>query len=127
VNRRTLIFPLSGNKIDALPVHCVPNAAHRNEGEAEMSDKEKSTDPGLTALEREKMTKTPGEVEPQKPISKAERERRKAFRQVDAKKAMTEHEIAQEAFSKNRERLKAERLKREAATPPAAKSKPKGK
>jgi hypothetical protein len=50
VNRRTLIFPLSGNKIDALPVHCVPNAAHRNEGEAEMSDKEKSTDPGLTAL-----------------------------------------------------------------------------
>jgi hypothetical protein len=28
---------------------------------------------------------------------------------------MTEHEIAQKAFSKNRERLKAERLTREAA------------
>ena len=56
------------------------------------------------------MTKTPGEVEPHKPISKTEREARKAFRQVDAATAMTEHEIAQKAFSKNRERLKAERL-----------------
>jgi len=36
------------------------------------------------------MTKTPGEVEPQKPISKTEREARKAFRQVDAATAMTE-------------------------------------
>jgi hypothetical protein len=35
-------------------------------------------------------------------------EARKAFRQVDAEKAMTEHEIAQKAFSDNRERLKAE-------------------
>ena len=34
---------------------------------------------------------------------------------------MSEHEIAQAAFSKNRERLKAERLAREAAaTPPTA-------
>jgi hypothetical protein len=45
------------------------------------------------------MTKTPGgEVEPRTPISKAEREARKAFRQVDAAKAMTEHEIAQKHF-----------------------------
>jgi hypothetical protein len=73
------------------------------------------------------MTKTPGEVEPQKPISKAEREARKAFRQVDAEKAMTEHEIAQKAFSKNRERLKAERLERESAAPPPTKAKPKAK
>jgi hypothetical protein len=73
------------------------------------------------------MTKTPGEFEPTKPITKAEREARKAFRQVDARKAMTEHQIAQDAFSKNRERLKGERLKREAATPPPAKAKPKGK
>jgi hypothetical protein len=43
------------------------------------------------------------------------RDARKAFRQVDAEKAMTEHEIAQKAFSNNRERLKAERLAREAA------------
>ena len=60
------------------------------------------------------MTKTPGEVEPSKPITKAEREARKAFRQVNAEKAMSEHDIAQKAFSKNRERLKAERLAREA-------------
>jgi hypothetical protein len=50
-----------------------------------------------------------------KPPTKAERDARKAFRPVDAKKAMTEHEIAQMAFSNNRERLKAERLAREAA------------
>jgi hypothetical protein len=62
------------------------------------------------------MTKTPGELKPPKPIhTKAARDARKAFRQVDAKQAMTEHEIAQKAFSNNRERLKAERLAREAA------------
>jgi hypothetical protein len=60
------------------------------------------------------MTKTPGEVEPFKPITKAVRDAHKAFRQVDAEKAVTEHEIAQKAFSANRERLKAERLAREA-------------
>ena len=69
------------------------------------------------------MTKTPGEVEPPKPITKAERDARKAFRQVDAKQAMTEHGIAQKAFSANRERLKAERLAREAAETPAAANK----
>ena len=63
------------------------------------------------------MTKTPSKLEPRKPITKAEREARAAFRKVDAEKAMTEHEIAQRAFSANRERLKAERLAREAATP----------
>jgi hypothetical protein len=75
------------------------------------------------------MTKTPGEFQPTKPITKEEREARKAFRQVDAEKAMTEHDIAQRAFSANRERLKAERLEREAAgTPTAAKkAKPKKK
>jgi hypothetical protein len=66
------------------------------------------------------MTKTRGEFNRPKPITKAERDARKAFRQVDAKKAMTEHEIAQKAFSANRERLKAERLAREAAGPPVA-------
>jgi hypothetical protein len=60
------------------------------------------------------MTKTPGEVEPFKHLTKAERDARNAFRQVDAEKAMTEHEIAQKAFSNNRERLKAGRLAREA-------------
>jgi hypothetical protein len=46
------------------------------------------------------MTKTPGEVQPPKHLTKAERDARKAFRQVDAQKAMTEHEIAHKAFSK---------------------------
>jgi hypothetical protein len=75
------------------------------------------------------MTKTPGEVGPPKPITKAERDARKAFRQVDAEKAMTEHEIAQKAFIANRERLTAERLAREAAGTPVAakKAKPKKK
>jgi hypothetical protein len=68
------------------------------------------------------MTKTPGGVQPPKQITKAERDARKAFSQVDAKKAMTEHEIAK-AFSNNRERLKAERLAREAAAPPPPKTK----
>jgi hypothetical protein len=61
------------------------------------------------------MTKAPREFETTKPITKAERDARKAFRQVDAEKALTEHEVATKAFSKNRERLKAERLAREAA------------
>ena len=78
--------------------------------------------------EGEEMTKTPGGVQPPKQLSKAERDARKAFRQVDAQKAMTEHEIARQAFSNNRERLKAERLAREAAGPPATKTRaPKAK
>ena len=74
-----------------------------------------------------KMTKTPGEIETPKQITRAEREARRAFRQVDAATAMSEHEIAQAAFSKNRERLKAERLAREAAATPSTKAKPKAK
>jgi hypothetical protein len=45
----------------------------------------------------------------------AEREARKIFRDADAKVAVSEHERAQQAFHANRERLKAERLAREAA------------
>ena len=63
------------------------------------------------------MTKTPGNFEQRASISKAEREARKAFRQVDAEAAMTEHETTEKAFSNNRERLRAERLAREAAQP----------
>jgi hypothetical protein len=48
--------------------------------------------------DREKMTKTIGEHQPPKPISKAEREARKAFRQVDAVKAMSEHALAAAAL-----------------------------
>ena len=73
------------------------------------------------------MTKAPGEIEPPKQITRAEREARKAFRDVGAKTAMSEHEIAQTAFSNNRERLKAERLAREAAETPPTKAKPRAK
>jgi hypothetical protein len=48
----------------------------------------------------------------------AEREARKAFRQTEAKVAISEHERAQKAFHENRERLKAERLAREARPAP---------
>ena len=73
------------------------------------------------------MTKTPGQYEPPKPITKAERAAREAFRQVDAGKAMTEHETAQKALSADRERLKAERLAREATGTPVAAKKAKTK
>jgi hypothetical protein len=48
-----------------------------------------------------------------KVITPAEREARKAFKEVDAAKAMNEHDRAQKAFHDNRERLKALRLARE--------------
>ncbi|SDF28938.1 hypothetical protein SAMN05216337_105028 [Bradyrhizobium brasilense] len=44
----------------------------------------------------------------------AEREARKVFRQAEAKEALTDYAKAQKAFHENRERLKAERLAREA-------------
>lgn len=46
----------------------------------------------------------------------AEREARKVFRDADAKVALSEYQRAQQAFHANRERLKAERLAREAAS-----------
>jgi hypothetical protein len=48
-----------------------------------------------------------------KVITPVEREARKAFKEVDAAKALSEHERAQKAFHENRERLKALRLARE--------------
>jgi hypothetical protein len=78
-------------------------------------------------LKAKEMTKAPGEFEPSKPITKEVREARKAFRQLDAKQAMTEHGIAQKAFSANRERLKAERLMREATGTPVSAKKAKTK
>jgi hypothetical protein len=47
-------------------------------------------------------------------ISPAEREARKAFKEVDAAKPLTEREREQKAFHENRERLRAQRLAREA-------------
>jgi hypothetical protein len=71
--------------------------------------------------------KTPRGNGPPKQISSAEREARKAFREVGAETAVSDHEIAQTAFSQNRERLKAERLAREAAALPSATAKPSSK
>jgi hypothetical protein len=48
------------------------------------------------------------------PLTKAERAARAAFRKVEAEKALTDQELAEKAFHENRERLKAERLEREA-------------
>ena len=73
------------------------------------------------------MIKTPRGFKAPKPITKAEREARKIFRQVVAEKAGTEYETAQKAFHANRERLKAERLAREAAGTPVATEKAKTK
>ena len=53
----------------------------------------------------DKMTKGP-----------AQRQAAKAFLRGDKRKAVTEYEKEQEAFQKNYERLRLERLAREAAT-----------
>jgi hypothetical protein len=73
------------------------------------------------AKRRAEMSKHPGEHEPIRPLTTAERAAHKAFRQVEAEVAMTDLEAAQKTFADNRERLKAERLAREAAEPPAVK------
>jgi hypothetical protein len=48
-------------------------------------------------------------------LTPSEREAGKAFQRTGKRKAVTEYEEAQEAFQKNFERLRAERLAREAA------------
>ena len=58
--------------------------------------------------------KAPYKFERAEPVSKEEKKARKELREADARVAMAEHENAAEAFAKNRERLKAERLAREA-------------
>jgi hypothetical protein len=47
-------------------------------------------------------------------LTRAELEFRNATRQVEAEKAMTDHERSQKVFHENRARLRAERLAREA-------------
>jgi hypothetical protein len=54
-------------------------------------------------------------VRPPKTLTPEERKARDAMRRADAEQAMREHEAAQKAFYKNRERLKALRLAREQA------------
>ncbi|MBI5265547.1 MAG: hypothetical protein HY852_27450 [Bradyrhizobium sp.] len=57
-----------------------------------------------------------GSFSERKTQSPAEREAQKAFRQQDAKEALSEYQRAQNAFRENFQRLKAERLAREAAS-----------
>ena len=64
------------------------------EGEGEMIDDKKSTDPGLSATERKTLTSR------------------------EAKEAITDHEEAQRALHGNLERLRQERLAREASAEP---------
>jgi DNA-directed RNA polymerase alpha subunit len=59
-----------------------------------MRDNRKSTDPGLSAAER------------------------KELREREAQETIADHEEAQRAFHENRERLREERLRREAAAGP---------
>lgn len=58
-------------------------------------------------------------ISERRPPTAAEREAHKVFRKTEVKEALSEHERAQQAFHANRERLKAERLAREAANPAA--------
>jgi DNA-directed RNA polymerase alpha subunit len=64
------------------------------EDEGKMIDDKKSTDPGLSAAER------------------------KALRGHEAQEAIADHQSAQKAFHENRERLREERMVREAAEGP---------
>ena len=54
------------------------------------------------------------EMMKQKVTTVAEREAERAFKKIDPKTAMGDHEKAQKSFDENRQRLKAERLAREA-------------
>ena len=50
-----------------------------------------------------------------KPLTPEQRQARDAARRIEAEKAMRDHEQAQKALYTNKERLRAERLAREAA------------
>src|SRR6266849_6821080 len=90
-NRLTAGFPLlSPFGCETLSPHCRARA----EGEGEMIDNKKSGDPGLSAAER------------------------KELREREAQEAIADLEEAQRAFHENRERLREERLRREAAVGP---------
>ena len=77
------------------------------------------------SAERQANDEECGRIEPSMKVTRAQREANKSFRQASAERVMSEHEIAQIAFAKNRERLKAERLAREArGDKPLAKARP---
>ncbi|BAL76803.1 hypothetical protein S23_36040 [Bradyrhizobium cosmicum] len=57
-----------------------------------------------------------------KPLTPEQRQARDAVRRVEAEKAMRDHEQAQKAFYANKERLREERLAREAREATAPKT-----
>ena len=59
--------------------------------------------------------------DPKKPSSGSSQAERKAFRDLDAREAMAEYDRTQTAFHDNHERLRSERLAREAADPAGGK------
>lgn len=66
-------------------------------------------------MTKRSLASAPADLIEPKTLTRAEREARKAFAAQEAEKALSEYESAQRAFHANRERLKAERLAREAA------------
>ena len=60
------------------------------------------------------MTRATGRSEPPKPLSKEQKHARKERREAEARVATAANAKAAEAFARNRERLRAERLAREA-------------
>jgi hypothetical protein len=58
--------------------------------------------------------KQPYNVKPPRILSKEQKQARKELREAEARVARAENEKAAEAFARNRERLRAERLAREA-------------
>ena len=66
------------------------------------------------------MTEQSFEARPPRILTSEERKARDAERRAKAEEAMRDHEAAQKAFYKNRERLRAERLARDAGEAPEA-------
>ena len=66
-------------------------------------------------MTKRSLASAPADLIEPKTLTRAEREARKVFAAQEAEKALSDYEVAQRALHANRERLKAERLAREAA------------
>jgi hypothetical protein len=70
------------------------------------------------------LPKQHGDRNPFKPLSNAERAAHEAFRQPKVDAVVSDQQAEQTAFNDNRERLKTERLAREALEPAKKRKKP---
>ena len=93
---------------------------HAERGVDGCSDNATVARPVEIGLKEGNEMKKPEEFERRKPLSKEQKQARKERQEVEARMASAENAKAAEAFSKNRERLRAERLAREVGvtTPP---------